>query len=282
MAVDALQIQYRNEFVPLFEQRQSLLRQTVTTDTISQGGQYVFLVAGSDGEAVTRSTNGLIPSSADSETQYTVTLEEWHAKETKTQFNIMASQGNQRQIMYSAAIAKIHRKQDSQIITELGTATNDTGTAVVGSFDLFMKATVILQNNFVAWDGNMTLACTPAFFVRLLQAPEFSNALFVDGKPFKDGGAMWKDRPVVYNWMGTNIIVHPKLTGVGTSAEKCFLYHRNAIGHAAHMNAPDVSIGYNEENKYSFVTATMHMGAKLLQNSGVVVINHDGSAFTAP
>ena len=77
------------------------------------------------------------------------------------------------------------------------------------------------------------------------------------------------------------IIVHPELPGAGTSAEKCFLYHRNAIGHAANTAGLDSVVGYDQEQAYSYARASMDMGAKLLQNSGVCVINHDGSAFSA-
>ncbi|TIP69631.1 MAG: hypothetical protein E5X58_47675, partial [Mesorhizobium sp.] len=67
--------------------------------------------------------------------------------------------------------------------------------------------------------------------------------------------------------------------GVGTSAEKCFLYHRSAIGHAADTENLESLVGYDEEQGYSWARASAFMGSKLLQNSGVVVINHDGSAI---
>jgi hypothetical protein len=42
-----------------------------------------------------------------------------------------------------------------------------------------------------------------------------------------------------------------------------------------------MGIGYDEEQDYSWARASVFMASKLLQNSGVVVINHDGSAFVA-
>jgi hemin uptake protein HemP len=38
-------------------------------------------------------------------------------------------------------------------------------------------------------------------------------------------------------------------------------------------------VGYDEEQDYSWARASAFMGSKLLQNSGVVVITHDGSAY---
>jgi hemin uptake protein HemP len=43
----------------------------------------------------------------------------------------------------------------------------------------------------------------------------------------------------------------------------------------------ETPVGYDEEQAYSWARASIFMGSKLLQNSGIVVINHDGSAFVA-
>lgn len=79
MADTAFQTMYREEFIASFEQHQSLLRETVTTEAVVKGNQAVFLIAGSGSAlAVTRGTNGRIPARADSLTQTTATLGEWH------------------------------------------------------------------------------------------------------------------------------------------------------------------------------------------------------------
>jgi len=79
MSDSAFQIQYRQEFIAAFEQHQTLLRETVTTEAVIKGQQAVFLVAGSGGaSAVTRGLNGRIPARNDSNNQNTCTLQEWH------------------------------------------------------------------------------------------------------------------------------------------------------------------------------------------------------------
>jgi hypothetical protein len=281
MADTAFQTQYRQEFIQGFEQHQSLLRGTVTTEAVIKGNTAVFLVADSGAAtAVTRGVNGLIPARADNMTQNSCTLSEWHDLVRKTGFNIFASQGDQRGIMQMTTQAVINRKIDSQIITELNTATNDTGATKTASINLVTRGQVILGNNGVPWDNWITLLCTPAFLGYLRQAPEFSRASYVNSKPF-ESGPDWRDTPVSYRWDNMLIVVHPNLPGVGTSAEKCFMYHKNAIGHAADVKGMETPVGYDEEQAYSFARASMNMGAKLLQNSGVVVFNHDGSAFSA-
>jgi hypothetical protein len=277
----AFQTQYRQEFIQGFEQTQSLLRGTCVTEAQIKGSAAVFLVADSgDATAVTRGVNGLIPSRADNLSQNTCTLTEWHDKVLKTGYNIFASQGDQRAIMQKTTMAVINRKIDQQIITELNTGTVNTGAAVPGSIGLLTKAQVILGNNAVPWDNWITLLCTPAMLGYLEQAPEFANAQYVNSKP-NESGPDWRDQPVAYRWRNMMIIVHPNLPGAGTSAEKCFMYHKTGIGHAADTKGMQNEVGYDREDDYSFARASMYMGAKLLQNSGVCVINHDGSSFQA-
>jgi len=54
-------IQYRNEMVLGFGQRQSLLKDSTIKESVIKGNQAVFLIVDSSGTAVTRGTNGLIP-----------------------------------------------------------------------------------------------------------------------------------------------------------------------------------------------------------------------------
>lgn len=282
MADTAFQIQYRQEAIAAFEAQQSLLRQSTTTEAVVKGNQATFLVAGSGGaEAVTRGVNGLIPARADDLTQTTATLAEWHDLVRKTRFNIFASQGNQRAIMQRTTVGVINRKIDADIITELATATQDTGTATTASLALALRAKTILGNNEVPFDGNVWAAITPAFEAYLLQVAEFGNADYVSMKPVDSGATAWKDRVGFYRWLGVNWIVHPNLPGVGTSAEKCFMYHSTAIGHAFDTEGFQTPVGYDEEQDYSWARASAFMGSKLLQSTGVVVLNHDGSALVA-
>lgn len=281
MADTAFQTQYRQEFVAGFEQHQSLLRDTVTTDSVIQGNTCVFLVADSgSAEAVTRGVNGLIPARADNLTQNSCVLTEWHDLVRKTGFNVFSSQGNQRQIMQMTSMGVLNRKIDSQIITELNTGTVTIGSSsTLPSVSLFQNGRVKLSNASVPWDSNITLLCQPAFLAYLEQAPEFTNAQYVNMRPYAGDTASWRDQPMAYKWRNALIIEHPNLPGKGTSSEKSFLYHKTAIGHAADKSGLKTPVGFNEEQDYSWARASMFMGGKLLQNAGVVVITADGSAY---
>ena len=277
MADNAAQIRYRTEFIAGFEQRQSLLRQAVTTEADITGSSAVFLVADSNGAtAVTRGLNGLIPARASNLTQSTATLTEWHDLTRRTNFNLYTSQGDGRRIMQNDAIGVINRKIDQDIITELNSSgnNNDNGAAVTASLSLVMFGLAVLGNNSVPLDGNIFAAITPAYHAYLMQTKEFASADFVGNVPFSSALTM-------YRWAGVNFIVHPNLPGKGTAAEKCFMWHKDAIGHACDMSGVDVAIGVDEEQAYSWARATGYMGTKTLQTSGVFVMNHNGSAYAA-
>lgn len=281
MAETAFQKQYRQEMIAAFEVNQSLLRDTVTTEAVIKGNSAEFLVSGSGGaSAVTRGVNGLIPARGDDNTQTTVTLAEWHDLVQKTGFNVFASQGDQRALMQRTTMAVINRKMDSDIITALNTGTVNTGAAATASLALVLKSKTILQNSDVPWDGNLFGLITPAFEAYLLQIASYTSADYVDVKPIA-GGSGWTDKPKAKRWLDINWIVHPSLPGKSTNAEKCFLYHRSAIGHAVNTGGIQSPVGYNEEQDYSYARCSVYMGTSKIQNSGIVVMNHDGSAYVA-
>lgn len=283
MADTAYQVQYRDEFIAAFEQRQSILRVTVTTEAVIKGNQAVFLVAGSGGAvAVTRGANGLIPARNDDLNQNTVTLQEWHDLVRKTGFNIFASQGNQRQIMQMTSMAVVNRKIDSQIIDVLNTGTVTVGAAsATPTVSLFQNGRVKLSNASVPWDSNICFLCQPSFLAFLEQAPEFANAEYVDIRPYATGDSnpSWQDKPMTYRWRNTLICEHPNLPGKATASEKSFLYHKTAVGHAANTGGISTAVGYNDEQDYTYARTSIYANALLLQNAGVVVFTTDGTVY---
>jgi hypothetical protein len=278
VADTAFQVQYREEAVMGFEQGVSYLRHSVLTQAQYKGNQAVFLVADSGGATPnTRGVNGLIPARADDLNQYTCTLVEWHDLVRRTSFNLFASQGDGRRVMQETTRKVMNRKVDTDILGELQNATLTCGSAVTASLNLVVKAKTILGNNAVDVDeeDNMFGVISYAFDAYLMQIPEYTKADYVEITPFNMPAKRFR------RWAGINWIVHPSITGKGTSLEYCFLYHRNAIGHAVNTGEIQALAGYHEEQDYSWARTTTFMGSKLLQNSGVVVMKHDGSAYVA-
>ena len=279
MAATAFQIQYRQEFVSAFEQRQSMLSASVTREAVIKGNQATFLVAGSGAAtAVTRGVNGLIPARNDDLNQYTATLVEWHDLVQKTDFNIFASQGDGRRIMQETTMGVINRKMDQDILTELDNGTQDAGnTASTMSLSLALRAWTILGNADVPVQEEDKMFCiiSPAAYSYLMQTKEFASADYVEVKPFSGPARQYR------RWAGVNWIMHPNVSGAGTSAEKLFMFHRDAIGQAVNTGDMNMAVGVDEEQHYSYARCSVYMGSKILQNTGIVRINHDGSAYAA-
>lgn len=243
-----------------------------------KGNSAVFLVSGSGGvSAVTRGSNGQIPYRNVSNTQNTCTLVEKHAPFEMTGFDIFANQGDQKRILMKSSQAVLHRDIDQAIIDQLDTATVTTGTAATASLNMIVKARTMLGNAEVdiTSEDKMFAAITPAFEGYLMQVAEFSNADYVDVKPFVGPAKRMR------RWMGVNWMVHPNLTGVGTASESCYMWHQDSLGHAANTAEMAVDAGYERKQQVSWTNATCYHGAKLLQNSGIVKMVHDGSAYAA-
>lgn len=277
MAESAPQIQYRNELVAAFEEGMSWLRQTTVTEAVIKGNQATFLVAGSGGAtAVTRGINGLIPARADDMTQTTATLVEWHDLVRKTRFNIFQSQGDQRRLMQETTKKVLNRRIDADVIAQLNTATNTLGGATTFSLSVVAKAVTTLGENEVPVEevDKMWAVCTPAVRGFIMQLPEATKIDYVDMKMLTGPARR------VMRWAGFNWIFHPNLTGVGTASEKCYFYHRDAIGSAFdNGEGLNTAIGYDDEQDYSYARASSFTGARLLQQSGIVQFLHDASGI---
>ena len=282
MANSAFQTAYRQEIIAGFEQRQALLRRTVTTESMIKGGSAVFLVQDSNSaNAVNRGLNGRLPYRSNNLTQSTATLKEWHDPVEITGFNIFASQGDIITQMQKDSIGVVNRKIDDDIIAQADLFTNDTGSATTMSLELFLYAKTILGNAEVPADGRICAVLSPAAMAYLHQTTEFGSSDYVSNKPIQTGQAFYDDTVKVYDFLGVKVIEHPRLTGAATSAEKCFMFHESAIGHAIDSQGIQTYMDYDQKEDLSWVRTSVYMGSKLLQQSGGVLINHDGSAFAA-
>lgn len=276
MSVEAAVIQYRRETVDQFEGKVSVLRAMTTKETVTKGNQATFLVAGSGTDtAVSRGVNGLIPYGNPTNTQVTATLVEKHAPYELTGFNVFASQGDQKAVMRQASMNVINRDIDLTILAELANATIDTGAYATASLAMVEKAKGYLGNQDVPVEeeDNMFAIVSSGFMAYLRQTKEFAHAQYVDVKPLV--GPTRK----MLRWNGVNWAQSARITGAGTSAELCYMWHRSALGYSINLGEDSIDIGYDAKQDTSWSRATVFHGAKILQNTGIVQMKHDGSAF---
>lgn len=280
MAETAFQIQFRQQTVAAFESGASIVADMTTKELVLKGNQATFLVAGSgNAAAVTRGVNGKIPSRAMDLTQITATLTEWHDKPILTGFNIFSSQGNITSEMQRTSVEVINRKRDADIISTLNTASVTLGAAAAITPDLVARAVSKLQLAKAPINGMVFGLLTPAAHARLMGTAAFASVDYVDSKPWVGASQAWENKTgKTFRWGNVLWAVHPDLPNAGTDTEVCFVFHQNAIGHA--FNIQGATPGYDEEDDYSFARCTGYMGSVLLQNSGVVKINHLGAAYS--
>jgi len=280
MSDEAFQRKYLTETIKGFEKRQSLARRLVTTASEINGNEAVFLVADSGGAtAVTRGLNGDIPTRPDNLNQYTCTLREWHDVPERTNFNVYASQGEGRRIMQETSMGVINRKIDDDIFTELALGTNTWGAAATATLPLVLKTKAKLGNASVLNDGGgngVGALITPAFHAKLMELNQFTSHDYVTDTKFEGVG---KDR--AFAWLGVDWVVDEALPGVTSASATCFMFHKAAIGHAANASDMMTRVGYDEKNDKSWCRASIYMGSKLLQNSGIQKMLHNDATVLA-
>ena len=134
-----------------------------------------------------------------------------------------------------------------------------------------------LSNAYADIDPSMEIFAliTPAFYAYLTDLPSFASADYVQDKRFE---GTRKDK--AFTWWGVTWIVDAGLPGAGTASASCFMYAKSAIGHAMHFDGIETEIGYDGKQAKSWARATGHFGSKLLQNSGVVEMTHNDSAYS--
>jgi hypothetical protein len=222
--------------------------------------------------------NGLIPSSANDDTQLTATMSEWHDKPQATRFNIFAGQAGmkRRSAMQEESIAVLNRKADDIVISELATSTQYAGLAAAElTPTIAIRAvSVVMQSNAEISANDCTGVLTPAAYGFLVQNQLISSKDFVDN-------SMLPNMPTMFRWAGITWMVHTGLPGNGTASERLFVFHRNAIGLARDREAMNVAAGYDEQDDYYWARASMFMGSKLLQNAGVCSIRHNATNMLA-
>lgn len=277
MADPTFQNHYRQTQISAFAQRDSILRNCCTRESVMKGNVAYFQVSNAGSvQASTRGTNGLISYGKTDNTQVAVTLVDTHATASRTSFDITATQGNMVQQMQIETVGTLNANIDQAIIDILDTGTLDVaGGAQVASVNMVARAIAALGNGNVPTHeaDNMFGLMSPAMQAYFIQMKEWSSREYVD-MPMIGGGFRKMTR-----WMGVNWMQHTQITGNGTSAEKCYIWHRAALGHAANADAMAVFAGYDEQQDYSWSRCTLYHGCGLLQNTGVIRLNHDGSAM---
>lgn len=262
---------YGKEFVEAYEQKQSHLRGTVTTEGDVKGDKFIFIIEGAADEAVERGANGNIPYASDDQSSATCSLKEYHHLARKNNFSIYSSSVPQRLSMQRRGVVSMNNRTDQLILTQIATTTYaaNSGNAIAGmGLGGLLEACSILDENKVPDDGERYGLLTPKAWAHAMKIEQFASGDYVPDKPYMRY-VQWRQ------WNGVKWCRHPNLPGVKTSSASCFVYHKSAIGHGLNQGEMTTKVGANDEQDYSWARTSAYQGSKALQIAGVVKMVHN-------
>jgi hypothetical protein len=272
-------IKYRNEFINGFAQTVSILADRSVDEAMSMGAAAVFDVADLSGDLPERGVDGRLPRLSSNDTQVTCTLKEYGGTFEVTDFEKFKSQSDERAKNNAKIYARINRRFDRVLISELNNATTlwNTGTAITVDIATVQKIIATLgQAQVPISPQDVTWVVTPQLQGKLMGLPQYTSADWVSAKPFDGGSNQFANQRKIKSWADIGWVTSPLLPGVGTATATTFLYHRSALGCAKPSNQVMYTAGFDDQHHFHYCSGTVKAAAKVLQNGGIIkVVTND-------
>ncbi|MDR1477260.1 MAG: hypothetical protein LBI17_04005 [Rickettsiales bacterium] len=266
--------QFEAEVHLAFQQMGTKLRSTVRTKSNVRGSSTTFQKIGR-GTADTKERHGLVPVMNLDHTPVECVLQDFYAGDWVDELDEVKTNVDERRVVASAGAYALGRKSDELIIAELAEASE---TIAAGSSGItkakVLAALEILNSNDVPDDGQRFAVVGVHQWNELLSMDEFSNADYVgDSYPMLQGAEARR-------WLGINWIMHNALPlDDETSVRTCFVYHKNAVGHASGQDVK-TDITWHGERAAHFISNCMSQGASIVDGDGVLkLLCKDNSAI---
>lgn len=271
---------YRREFVENFNVGATLLMDRFTEESMTMGRSAVFDVATLGGRMSVRSVDGRIPRRSRSDTQVTCTIDERVCKEEVTDFEKFTSQADERAKINRSIMISVNEEIDYHILTELANAsTSYSGSAAPITLDTATKVIATLSQNKVPIGAqDLTWIISPMMEAKLQTIQGYTSSDYVATKPLDSGGNQFSGQRKIKSWLGCGWIVHPNLPNTGTSSCTTYLVHRRAFGLAVPTSKIQYEAGRIPGELAECAVAGLMMGAKILQNAGILKFIHNDAA----
>lgn len=273
-------ILYRREFVESYNLGVTLLADRFTEESMTMGRSAVFDVATLGGRMSVRSIDGRIPRRSRSDSQVTCTIDERVVKEEVTDFEKFTSQADERAKINRSIMISVNEEIDYHILTELANAsTSYSSTAAPITLDTATKVIATLSQNKVPIGAqDLTWIISPMMEAKLQNIQGYTSADYVSTKPLDTGGNQYDGSRKIKSWLGAGWIVHPNLPNTGTSSCTTYLVHRRAFGLAVPTSKIQYETGRIPGELADCAVAGLMMGAKILQNTGILKFLHNDAA----
>lgn len=276
--VDA--VVYRREFIAAFNTSVTFLKDCGTPQSMDYGSSAVFDVTAVGGRMQTRGIDGRIPRTNVTDTQVTCSLQELVKKFEVTDFEAFKSQSDERAKMNHRIMESVNQEMDYNIMTELANAsTSFSASAAPITLDTSTRVIATLAANQVAINpADVTFLVSPFLEAKLQTIQGYASQDYVSVRPLETGGNQFQNQVMKKRWLNVSWIVHPNLPGVGTSSCTCYIWHKRALGVAMPSNQIRYGAGYDDQDHYNYASATLKVGSKILQNSGILKFLHNDLA----
>lgn len=272
---DSFIIQFEREVHLQFQQMGSQLMNFCRRKSNVRGYKTTFQVAGK-GVATKKNRHGDVqPMNAD-RTPVEVTLEDWYAPEYVDKLDELKLNHDEQTVCARTCAAALGRKADALIIAALDAGTY-SGANVVGDGTTALTRNMALQvteglratgyrgmvPDVVACVGNREWSS-------LMTLDEFVDAdkIGVENLPYKNGA--FDNR----SWMGVLWMWHPDLTTNASGHKLNYMWHRDALACAFGQDVM-TEINYVPQKVAHLVTSIMSLGAKIIDNTGIVQFKTD-------
>lgn len=273
-------IMYRREFVENYNVGVTLLADRFTEESMTMGRSAVFDVATLGGRMSVRSIDGRIPRRSRGDAQVTCTIDERVAKEEVTDFEAFTSQADERAKINRSIMISVNEEIDYIVLAELANATTSYSAAAAPiTLDTATKVIATLsQNKVPIGASDLTWIISPMFEAKLQNIQGYTSADYVATKPLDQGGNQYDGSRKIKSWLGAGYIVHPNLPNVGTASCTTYLVHRRAFGLAVPSKKIQYEAGRIPGELAECAVAGLMMGAKVLQNTGILKFLHNDAA----
>jgi len=282
--------QYEKDLIHVFQRSGGDLRQCMRLKTDVVGSSTTFQKIGK-GTATTKARHGVITPMNQDHTAIPCTLVDFYAGDWVDKLDEAKLNIDERMAIAQGGAFALGRKVDSQAITAMDGTTQSEVTITVTSEAAVRNGLIELAES--AWandipnDGNVFGMLSPRLWSRAMTVKEFASADYVTNQAFEDGPAVGLGRFKIWNnvkWM-----LHTGVTGVGTSASKSYVFHRDALGYATGKFAGNIAannmvaadITWHGDRAAHFVNHMMSGGAVLIDDSGVIKGTSDDTTAIA-
>lgn len=273
-------IVYRREFVENFNVGVTMLADRFTEERMTMGRSAVFDVATLGGRMSVRSIDGRIPRRNRSDSQVTCTIDERVAKEEVTDFEAFTSQADERAKINKSIMISVNEEIDYHVLTELANAsTSYSASAAPITLDTATKVIATLAQNKVPIGAqDLTWIISPMMEAKLQNIQGYTSADYCNTRPLEAGGNQYDGGRKYRQWLGASWIVHPNLPDTGSASCTTYLVHRRAFGLAVPSKKIQYEFGRIPGELADCAVAGLMMGAKILQNAGILKFLHNDAA----